>query len=548
MNDQAWASAVVRRCVESGIDHFFLAPGSRCTPLTLAIARNKKASVVQHFDERGLAFAVLGFGKSSERPGVFVCTSGTAVANAYPAVIEAATEGVPMLLFTADRPDELRGTGANQTIEQRNIFRDYPRRFLHMPAPEDLSADPTRQNQLHQSLEHCLRESKLGPVHVNWTFREPFTIEDGDRPEPTSLNWVSDSVEELSDSCSVKVTGNTLIVIGNCTPQEAREAIRLAKRLACPMLSDVTSGLRTGSLELPTEFSLPRPDTVLHLGGRVVSKSWLAWCASVQASGSSFIHLTPNGHTFNPNRMPQQKVHTALSDLDSKITGPVASNDFVYHWKSAAEARDDVIRRQLSATKSLTEPALAFFLYHTCPESRGLFIGNSMPIRDMDGYGISDKLEVRFVDANRGASGIDGLVATGTGYAIGLQKPTTVVLGDLSALHDLNSLSLVAQAPIPIVVVIINNQGGHIFDQLPIRQSQQFEQYFATPHKLHFEHAAKMFGMDYDRIDEMEDFKVQYRQAVSAGKTIVLEVMTDRQRNIKTRQQLQKEIQRCSRS
>jgi len=175
-----------------------------------------------------------------------------------------------------------------------------------------------------------------------------------------------------------------------------------------------------------------------------------------------------------------------------------------------------------------------------------LFVGNSTPIRDMDWFGQTKTNTVRHLAANRGASGIDGLLATAAGYAAGLQKTTTVLLGDLSALHDLNSLSLVAKSPWPMIVVIINNQGGHIFDLLPIRESEHFEQFFNTPHAYQFEHAAKMFGIDYRRIGEMKDFTETYRKAISGNRSVILELTTNRQQNIETRQQVKDQIRKCS--
>ena len=165
----------------------------------------------------------------------------------------------------------------------------------------------------------------------------------------------------------------------------------------------------------------------------------------------------------------------------------------------------------------LSEPAVAFHIGQHCPILNGLFIGNSMPIRDMDWFSVAPTTEPRCVAANRGASGIDGLLATATGFAVGLQKPTTVLLGDLSTLHDLNSLALVAKSKSPLVVVIVNNQAGHIFDQLPIKRSEHFEQFFATPHACQFEHAAKMFGLKYQQISNMEEFAKSYQTSVFNG-------------------------------
>ena len=541
--DQVWASTAVEFCLRHGIDHFFLAPGSRCTPLTLAVARESDAHVIQHFDERGLAFAALGYGRATGKPGVFVCTSGTAVANAFPAVIEAAAESVPMLLFTADRPTELRGTGANQTIDQRNIFGSYPKMFVNLPVPDESFA-------LDESLEQGFAATKNGPVHFNWMFREPFTISDEPasteyKPEAQASESATVRQNQRRDDFKVEVQGNVLIALGGCKPFEAQQAWELSQYLNCPILSDVTSGMRTGSLELPSEFELPQPDTILHLGGRMVSKAWHQWTATL-SDEVDFLHITPTGQVINPNRLSVTQHRTDLIQLPTIVSGPKTSDSFLKAWNDAGAQRSSIIDRQLSAPKKLSEPAVAFHVSKNCPTSHGLFIGNSTPIRDMDWYGngLSDK--VRNVAANRGASGIDGLLATATGYATGLQKQTTVLIGDLSALHDLNSLALIAQSKIPLVVVVINNQGGHIFDMLPIRESNHFEQFFATPHEYQFEDAAKMFGIVYHRITEMDDFVTRYQNACSQNQTMILELMTDRQYNTEVRTQIREEIQKCS--
>ena len=540
MIDQVWANTAIEHCLQSGIDHFFLAPGSRCTPLTLAVARQSQAQVIQHFDERGLAFAALGYGRATGKPGVFICTSGTAVANAFPAVIEAAAESVPMLLFSADRPPELRGSGANQTIDQREIFGCYPKLFVNMPVPDEEQSFPL------ESLQVGIAASEDGPVHFNWMFREPFTTVEPVRNTDFSRKEPVPAKAGITNDMPIEIHGNVLIALGGCKPFEAQQSWELAQHLNCPMLSDVTSGLRTGSFELPSEFSLPQPDTILHLGGRIVSKSWHQWTATLRDAGTKFVHITPTSQIVNPNQLPVSQHQTTLVELPSKVTGQKTSESFLNAWNDAASQRCSIIEQHLTEAKKLSEPALAFHISKHCPTSHGLFLGNSTPIRDMDwfGQGASDK--ARFVAANRGASGIDGLLATAVGYATGLEKPTTVLLGDLSALHDLNSLALVRNSKQPLIVVIVNNQGGHIFDLLPIRQSKHFEQYFATPHEYQFESAAKMFGLDYQRISEMQDFRESYSKALSQDQSIVLELMTDRKHNLEVRQQIKDEIKKCS--
>ena len=548
MNDQVCATFAIQVCVDRGVDHFFVAPGSRCTPLTLAIARQPRAQVIQHYDERGLAFAAIGYAKATGNPGVFVCTSGTAVANAFPAVIEASTECIPFLLFTADRPDELQGTGANQTIRQKNIFGEYPKRFVDMPVPQDFAPgnEASQFKFLNEQLQQCLTSCDEGPVHLNWKFREPFTIDDQLEAPPALSSKTILTQPSTETSESIKLRGNTLIALGNSSPNQANLAKNLASRFNCPMLSDITSGLRTGSFELPSEFNLPSPDTILHLGGRIVSKSWLQWTREIRSSGTNFLHVSPSGQTINPNRLAQKRFHVRFEDLDQIVGGDRTANEFFDAWQGAARSRDKTIESQLSKADELTEPGVANFIYHNRPELHGLFVGNSMPIRDMDWFATGNQYQASWVEANRGASGIDGLIATAVGFAAGLKSMTTVVVGDLSALHDLNSFALVSNSKWPIVVVIINNHGGHIFDLLPIRESNHFEQFFATPHLFEFEQAAKMFGISYQRITEMKTFKTNYRSAVSGHQSTVLEVTTNRQSNITVRQQLLKEIRKCS--
>ena len=555
MIDRQWANAAIQSCLNREIDHFFVAPGSRCTPLTLAVARHKQAKVIQHFDERGLAFAALGYAKATGKPGVFICTSGTAVANALPAVIEAAMEKVPLLLFTADRPDELHGIGANQAINQQDIFGDHVELFLNLPAPQDkdVTQDPSGKEFLASSLGRCFTSALAGPVHVNWMFREPFSIAEDD--EGSQGLGLSDEISNpgipandsrQTSATSIKVTGNTLIALGRCNVAQAQEAISLAKTLKCPIVSDVCSGLSIGSFELPSEFSLPRPDTILHLGDRFVSKSWLAWTRSVHDQGTQFFHLTPTGQTINPSGLDLIQHVLPLANLSETVSGTPTETEFLSVWQKTNELRNEIITEQLGKLNTMSEPAIAHSISRICQPTDGLFVGNSMPIRDLDWFGAGRREQVRLIAANRGASGIDGLLATATGYASGLERLVTVLIGDLSSLHDLNSLALVSQSPCPMIIVIVNNHGGHIFDLLPIQKSPHFERYFNTPHPFRFEHAAKMFNLDYQCFEDIGTFEQQYQRACSDGKTTIFELLTSRQQNIETRQTIREAIQKCS--
>ena len=456
-----------------------------------------------------------------------------------------------MLLFTADRPLELRGTGSNQTIDQLEIFGSYPQLFLNLKVGDNKKLIGNNAAAFPVAdLEQAIAATREGPVHVNWMFREPFTIEsDSSEPQVCSTGFSRNAGDFRLKPVlrtPIELTGNVLIALGGCQPAEAQQALELSARLNCPMLSDITSGLRTGSFELPSEFDLPVPDTILHLGGRIVSKTWHQWTATLTDHDVDFIHLTPTGQTVNPNGLAVNKVQMPLADLQTRIVGSACRDSFTQSWNDAAKKRGQVLHEQLADASLLSEPAVAFHVSQHCPILNGLFIGNSMPIRDMDWFGVAPTTEPRFVAANRGASGIDGLLATAVGYAAGLQKPTTVLLGDLSTLHDLNSLALVAKSQWPLVVVIVNNGAGHIFDQLPIQRSEHFEQFFATPHACQFEHAAKMFGLDYLQINDMPQFVKSYSEACVSGRSIVLELPTDRDRNQQVRKQIREEIRKCN--
>lgn len=550
MIDEIWTNFTIDCCIQNGIDHFFVAPGSRCTPLTLAIARHSDAHVTQHYDERGLAFAALGFSKATGRPSVFVCTSGTAVANAFPAVIEAAMEETPMLLFTADRPPELVGVGANQTIEQQNIFGQYPNLFLNMPVPEDQQTadDPYGLRYLSSELATGIKASRKGPVHFNWMFREPFSIDHKNSSEDPSTDEIPTHVTSKTEpeiKTPVELTGNTVIALGRCKPREAKAALELAKKLNAPLLTDITSGLTQFSFELPIEFPLPTPDSILHLGGRIVSKSWHSWTSSLRDSNLKHFHITPQDLIVNPSHLDLQRFVSPLSELTDKITGSSTTDEFSNHWKKASLRREQIIKRHLDQATQLSEPAIAYFLSENCPRSNGLFVGNSMVIRDMDWFSIQTSNDPRFVMANRGASGIDGLIATAAGYCSGLRQPTTLLLGDLSALHDLNSLALAAKSDWPMIILVVNNRGGHIFDLLPVRESAHFEEYFATPHTYQFGKVAEMFGIDYRCIETMDDLSKNYLKALSNNQSIVLELTTHRQHNLEVRKKIREEISKC---
>lgn len=523
------ADLLIASCREQGIDHFFIAPGSRCTPLTLAVAARNDVQVIQHFDERGLAFAAVGYGRATGRCAAVICTSGTAVANLLPAVVEASLDHVPLLLLTADRPPELRDQGANQTIDQVKIFQQYVRWFSDLPCP----APELKPDFWRSQVRHGVARTVTGPVHLNCMFREPFGVRSATqamapRDEVTSHQSVmAPSTQSAPQPWSIP-PGNAFVVAGGCTRDEALAARDLASRLRAPFFSDVTNGVR-GEIT-PWQFARrdnPPPDVVIHVGQRIVTKRW--WSFVEAHRPAHYIHLTRFEERFDPTHHVTQTITGCLQELcNGAEPAACTSHEFKKAWLDRAQLVRTAVDRVLHEHPALSEPWMARNLSALLPENVGLFLGNSLPIRDWDSFGIWPHEKQLAVASNRGASGIDGLVATSFGFARGLGRRTFAVIGDLSALHDLNSLSLLASSPVPLVLVIINNRGGGIFHFLPIAsQTEQFVPYFVTPHTRQFGNAAKMFGLDYQHATTNEELQTAFLKACRSQTSSIIEVTTD---------------------
>ncbi len=526
--NRLWAALAIDTCVSRGVAAFFLAPGSRCTPLTLAAAEHPQVHCIQHFDERGLAYACLGYARATGKPGVFVCTSGTAVANAYPAVIEASIDQVPMLLLTADRPPELRDTGANQTIDQCRIFGSYTRWFCDMPCPTR-SID---SRVVRSQLVHAIEMSEAGPVHVNFMFREPL-FESGGPVDLSHCPALPKTAQAASHWNVTAPGGDTLVVLGSSRREHSQAAAQMARRLGCPLLADVTSGVRRLAYDhvLGRPDSVPPPRTVIHVGGRVTSKR--LWAYLDTNPPDNYVHVNPSQQRIDPTHRKTDRIVGPLDAVcESMQLARPSSPEFLSAWEVVSDRCQSIFRELLDHLPQITEPGIARAVARLMPDGHGLFLGNSLPIRHMDMFGFWPDDRGIEVGANRGASGIDGLIASASGFSQGLGRPTTLVVGDLATLHDLNSLALLRNVSQPLVAIVLNNDGGGIFHLLPIaKQTPHFERYFATPHGLEFEKAAEMFGLTYTRPENMQEFDQAYLAALSRPAATVIEVRTDRRQN-----------------
>lgn len=559
--NQIWASLLVEECIRNGADTFFLAPGARCTPLTLAVAQQPDARVVQHVDERGLAFAALGFARATGRPGVIICTSGTAVSNMTPAVVEASMSTLPMMILTADRPYELRDCGANQSIPQVEAFAPYAVYATDLPSP-NVSVPP---QVVLTTLDTAFHHASQGPVQVNCPMREPLSpLPDRTDAEAYLIpvhHWRNSGgaytqySPPVRDVDMITVAGlkeifsntpNVLVIAGSgCTEAGSMAIQQLATQQQWPIVSDVTSGLHFGPNQTNVirhadawlgESGFPefmQPSHILQFGTRFLSKALLQ---ALEASPPvSWVVVSPRTGRFDPIHRVTHRVQADVDRFclawhqDSLVDTPPG---WQQAWLQADSQVERVYREQLDDAETITEPGVARAITRMIPGLHGLVLGASMPVRDANQFAYPSVNRIH-ATSNRGASGIDGTLATATGFARGLSQPVTVLLGDLSALHDLNSLSLVAGSRVPVIVVIVNNKGGGIFHFLPVADvGPEFETFFGTPHEWEFEEAADLFSLPYARVTDQEEFNAAYQEAVFTRQSCIIEVESDRELNV----------------
>ena len=569
-----WAGLLVEELVRCGVTCFGLSPGSRSTPLTLAVAQNNRAKSVTHFDERAAAFQALGWAKACGRPAALVCTSGTAAANYWPAVVEASTSRVPLILLTADRPPELRDCAANQAIAQPHLYGDYVRWHVDMPCP-DMALSPTLVLTTAAQAAYRAARAPAGPVHLNCMFREPLapmpTGEDfgpylaplqdwmgSGRPYTTWHAPPSGVSQEVLQELLADIAGTDegLLVVGQLgSREEARAVEALAHALGWPVFPDVGSGLRLGTsgapfvhhygpLLLSEAFRARcRPGFVLHLGGGITSKRLQQHLAGLRPE---YVLVADHPFRQDPAHQVTRRIEsdvTAFCEALSPALGERSPVACAAGWSAASQAVSKQIDAWLEQSGKLTEIHVARLASRVCTKADVLFLGNSMPIRDMDAYGAGEA-EALWVAANRGASGIDGNIATAAGYANALERPVVAVLGDLAVLHDLNALALLRQTAAPVLVIVVNNDGGGIFSFLPVAAyPETFEAYFGTPHGLCFSDAARFFGLHYAQPETPAAFEGALRKAVEDRRPALIEVSTRRSENFQAHRELDAAIE-----
>lgn len=575
-----WTRIFIDQLAELGVQHACISPGSRSTPLTYILSKNKKIKSFIHFDERSSAFFALGLAKATEKPVLVVTTSGTAVAELYPAIIEAYQQRTPLIICTADRPAELIGTGANQTINQHNIFKNHIRWFrdLGLPSISDVGFHYLQKIAI-KAYRISSAEDK-GPVHLNFPFSkplEPFSYTDKVgkkmvklKPQRLSRKNFKPLYSKLDKSNQFKRVVNDVIETGKgiiiAGPMEydvklVKKIKELSAVLKYPVFADGISQLRFNvskndqtiisnfnSILASEKFiNNHNPKIIIQFGKTPTS---LRLETFLEETDADRYLVNTYGDNHDPARNansifaiePKFFCELLLSHLKEQNFKRNKTNwlkDFI----QAEEISDSIKTKIIDLGKFPNEPSSLREVIKQMPPGSNLMIGNSLPVRDLDHFNnlSSKRIKVYF---NRGVSGIDGITSTALGIA-SKKKPTFLITGDLSFLHDVNSLASAVKYSIPLTVIVINNNGGGIFESLPIaNRVKHFEKFFVTPHNLDLGEIVKSFGITHQLITTRRGLQRQIKNSQSKNLPSVLEIKTDAVKSAELRKKIFNDVKK----
>ncbi len=509
----SFCATLVDEWAAHGITRAVIAPGSRSTPLAIALARNSRIQVSVVLDERTAAFRALGIAKATGLPAVVVCTSGSAGAHFAPAIVEADHGRVPMIVCTADRPPELRDTGAGQTIDQVHLYGRSVRWFVD-PGPPDGHRPEYWRSIAARSVSESVGAlgRGAGPVHCNLAFREPFT---GNATLAAGRGVVSGTVQEPT-SARVELTAELvarlrssrrgLIVVGWGSALTESETEQLSIATGWPVLADAISGVRSGTRSIGSYEAIVRdevatqlrPEIVVRFGAAPTSKVLTTWLdATIE-----HVVVDPNNVWLDPLRAASWRLEinddVAARSIGAAVAGPRGNVRWFEAWKAAdTVAREAIADRfaQLDVGTDLDGARIARTVWASLPDNTHVLVASSMAVRDLDWFA-EPRSGVR-IHANRGVNGIDGLIATAAGIALATAQKTVAIIGDLAFLHDAGSLLGIAQLSIDLTVLIVDNNGGGIFSFLPQAddcRETEFEDLFGTPQSADLVAIAQSYG------------------------------------------------------
>lgn len=574
-----YATLFVEELIRSGLKAVCLAPGSRNTPLVLAFAKCKdRIQIYSHLDERSAAFFALGLALASDAPVALVCTSGSAGANFFPAIVEAHQSSIPLIVLTADRPHELRHSGANQTIDQIKLYGDYAKWFVDTALPETEPSEVSVRNvrTTANRVYATANAHAKGVVHINMPFRKPLEpseaeayladdqkgVEGAFRRDEQPATTIFNNVRFASPYIDfISKYENVLIVCGPGAPSGTFPQLvhQLAAIKGCPLIADGTSGVRfvgTDSdasvwttynfVEAPmsSKFS-----AVLYFGGVPTSNELNALLNNLDCENRILIsesgvwaddkhHLS---HLIIAE--PALLVEDIIEDILNEVDTPKISS----HAAKIAQIETaiwDVVDYELEKGDYF-DGAVVYDVVRLIPDESTLFVGNSLPVRHLDQFGRPNGKHI-YTYANRGASGIDGNISTALGLgAARPDRPLVAIIGDVTFYHDMNGLLAVQRCGVPITIVLLNNAGGGIFNRLPISKfGTVFTDYFITPHGLDFSHAAKLYGLDYIQVQTRDAFKEAFPSKVGTNHSTIIEVQTNAVSDLARRKAITERVKR----
>ncbi|MET0726717.1 MAG: 2-succinyl-5-enolpyruvyl-6-hydroxy-3-cyclohexene-1-carboxylic-acid synthase [Acidimicrobiales bacterium] len=539
-----FCATLVDEWVRCGVQHAVLSPGSRSTPLALALADEDRLALHVHHDERSAAFMAIGLALTAWEPTVVLTTSGTAAVELHAAVVEADHAGVPLLVCTADRPPELIDVAAPQAIDQTHLY-GRSARWFHAPGVADEAARP-RWRALAARAYAEATAGRGGPVHLNLAFREPLLgtagpLPPGRAPEGASWTWrppmtnVVDPVINVAED----LAGRRGLLVAGPGSGDAELVVALATGLGWPVLAGPQAPVWSvpgavipaadALLRVPSLGDSLRPEVVVHLGGPIASRVVGEWIA---ATGAAEIVVADHPRWVDPHGTAAMALAV---DPDAQVAAwveelvgvqAVDTAEWLGPWQEAGAAAQSAIEAVLAAEAGATEPGTAQALVDALPVCAHLVVSSSMPIRDLEWY-VRASRPIRVV-ANRGANGIDGVVSTAVGVALGHRGTTALLIGDVAFLHDTNGLLGAAQRGVDLVIVVVDNDGGGIFsflDQADVVDRARFEQLYGTPHGLDLVAVATALGASAELVD---DAGPAVRAAIERGGLHVIVVRTER--------------------
>ncbi len=539
-----WSTEFARALYEQGVRHVVISPGSRSTPLTLAFAAHPGFEKHIIIDERSAAFTALGIGKGTGVPACLVCTSGTAVANYYPAVIEATQSGVPLIIASADRPPHLRNIGASQTIDQLKIFGDYPVFFHEIGEAKESNQSFLRLERAAQQATQVAIE-KGGVSHINFPFSKPFepTKEYLEKIEAENekhskqafhqYKTIIESVDVSEQFWSELVSSEKpLLIVGPGTTSENHETITtLAKTLNVPILAEPGSNMPSSkytisgfdgflrSKEIKAHF---KPDLILRFGEEPVSKALINFISeNNECTQIRFVH----GPLLEDESLSATKVIKLAGVLRIPQIAGATEKNWLKDWRKLQKDFISFRENQLHPSSPLTDGYIFHTLSPLIPKKSFTMLSNSFPVRDLSLFGDFDGKEIY---VNRGAAGIDGITSTTIGLSKSLKKPGVLFIGDIAFLHDSNALLNASYLPESLIIVILNNGGGTIFRMLPINEfGKKYQEYFETPQSTSIAALCRAHKIGHDLISRPEQLVTLFEKRLEKPGLHVLECITD---------------------